>query len=266
MAVICGIYIIECTITGERYVGSSEDVDRRWSTHRSQLKRGIHHSPLLQARWKEHGAESLSYRVVEIVASEILIERETEYIKSGDFACNAAFPMRNPMKGRMHSPASLELMSKNRRGIPGPWPKGAKRPKEFGEAVSRGKKGKTHKGSPLSPEAAAKATARLRAAGNDHWIGRKHSPEARKKMVIAASNREAGHYHRGSDHQSFGLAPWNKGVPAKRRGEASAAKSVEIAGAVYPSLMDAADALGLCVSTLHKRRQRGALEIRQILV
>jgi group I intron endonuclease len=142
MTIICGIYVIECIPTGERYVGSSEDIDRRWSTHRSQLKRQIHHSKLLQARWNEFGATAFRFQVIQVVEASELLAIERRHLLSGIFACNASFPIKNGMKGKKHTPASLALMRKNRAGIPGPVRKGEKRSKEFGEKVSRAKIGR----------------------------------------------------------------------------------------------------------------------------
>lgn len=267
MLMICCIYMIECVVTGEKYVGSSLDVDRRWSTHRSQLKRQIHHSNILQERWNQYGAAGLRFSILEIVDNPgDLIAREREHVRSGNFICNALYPMKNPMKGRRHSPDSIALMRKNRAGIPGPRKKGEKMPKWVGEKISLAKKGRpiSPRRNGYSPEEIAAATARIRAVGSLHFLGRKHTPEARAKMREAAANRSPDHYQRGASHRCYGKPAWNRGLPNAKRGESSCARRVEIDGAIYPSVIDATKALGICPGTFHKRRRLGLLTVNYL--
>ncbi len=43
-----GVYAIHCLITGRRYIGSSTNVENRWSVHKSELKLNKHYSIELQ--------------------------------------------------------------------------------------------------------------------------------------------------------------------------------------------------------------------------
>ncbi|WP_316234668.1 GIY-YIG nuclease family protein [Bradyrhizobium sp. SZCCHNR1020] len=261
---ICGIYIIECVVTGEKYVGSSEDVHRRWIAHRSRLNRGLHHSKLLQARWDEFGPDAFRFDLIAIVEPCALLRAERDQIASGRYLFNAAFPMANPMKGRRHTPISIALMKRNRAGIVGPTKKGDKRSKDFGEKVSRAKKGKTHKGRQLSAAEAAKATARLRAVGNGHWIGRRHSDVAREKMKAAAALRDQSMYRRGSEHPQFGRPSWNRGIAGPKGSDAFAAKSIEVDGVEYGCAADAAAALKVSLRTFYNYRNRGLITVKSI--
>ena len=51
------------------YVGSAVKTAARWRHHRSQLQRGIHHSPYLQAAWSKYGADAFEFVVLEVVNS-----------------------------------------------------------------------------------------------------------------------------------------------------------------------------------------------------
>lgn len=263
MAIFCGIYIIECIPTGERYVGSSEDIDRRWSTHRSQLKRGVHHSRSMQSRWDEFGAAAFKFEILELVLCDNLLVAERSLILSGSFVFNGIFPRLNPMKGKKHSPESIALMRKNRAGIPGPIKKGDRRSKEFGLAVSRAKKGKPRKAQKLTSEQIARATARIQAFRGS-FSGRRHSDAAREKMKAAAIARDRCVYRRGVEHPKFGKPAWNRGVSAPKGGGATAAKSIEVNGIAYGCAAEAAKGLGVSLRSFYNYRDRGTIDVKPI--
>jgi predicted GIY-YIG superfamily endonuclease len=49
---IIGVYIIKAPNSWNCYVGSSINIIQRWASHNSQMQRGIHHSPIMQAAWE----------------------------------------------------------------------------------------------------------------------------------------------------------------------------------------------------------------------
>jgi predicted GIY-YIG superfamily endonuclease len=61
-----GVYRI--TGPGRVYIGSSDDIPRRWHSHLSQLRGGRHHNYRLQAAWAEHGEAAFAFAVIEEVA------------------------------------------------------------------------------------------------------------------------------------------------------------------------------------------------------
>lgn len=65
---ISGVYVILCTANGRRYVGSSNDIWRRFREHRNDLRRGEHHSLRMQADWTEHGEAVFSFFVAMTVS------------------------------------------------------------------------------------------------------------------------------------------------------------------------------------------------------
>jgi len=69
-----GIYFIRNTVTDRVYVGSSRNIQRRFSEHRSRLSRGVHCNARLQASWNKHGAKAFSFEVVASVLNEDEIE------------------------------------------------------------------------------------------------------------------------------------------------------------------------------------------------
>lgn len=72
-----GVYVIECTVTGQFYVGSSSNLDERKAAHWALLRRGKHPNARLQEAWVLYGEGALTFRVVEIV-DDLAGRREKE--------------------------------------------------------------------------------------------------------------------------------------------------------------------------------------------
>lgn len=76
-----GVYQIRNLINGKVYIGSAVDVARRWNRHRSDLRKGIHHSRHLQRAWDKHGEATFAFELLEAVASEEqLVEVEQRHL------------------------------------------------------------------------------------------------------------------------------------------------------------------------------------------
>lgn len=73
---IIAVYRITNTINGECYIGSSENVGRRYYTHKAALNRGESRHPLLQKAVSDFGLGSFEFVVLEFVSSEERIARE----------------------------------------------------------------------------------------------------------------------------------------------------------------------------------------------
>lgn len=58
---IGGLYVIENTLNGNWYVGTTVDFDRRFSVHRRLLRTGRHHSPHLQYAWNKYGEAAFRF-------------------------------------------------------------------------------------------------------------------------------------------------------------------------------------------------------------
>ena len=60
----CGVYVIRCEPTGERYVGASVNMVKRIREHFYRLEKGIHRNPRLLSAYKEYGKDSFSSEVL----------------------------------------------------------------------------------------------------------------------------------------------------------------------------------------------------------
>src|SRR5258708_4443042 len=79
---ICGVYQIKCVETGEKYIGSSWDIGKRWSQHRFQLRRGRHSSDALQCAWNKYGAGAFEFSVLEeVIDWEKRLSVEADWIR-----------------------------------------------------------------------------------------------------------------------------------------------------------------------------------------
>lgn len=62
------IYRIRNIVNQKFYVGSTINSKERFRTHRSKLRRGVHHTPHLQAAWNKYGEECFKFEIMEEVA------------------------------------------------------------------------------------------------------------------------------------------------------------------------------------------------------
>ena len=93
--VISGIYAIINTITGERYIGQSKNIYRRWYEHRMELKSGRHIAKRLQQDWNELGESTFSFVILEEIQIDKLDEVEEKYLtdrfqRLGSYEYNSA--------------------------------------------------------------------------------------------------------------------------------------------------------------------------------
>ncbi len=82
-----GIYCIRNSITGERYIGSSVNLEARWLIHKAQLCQKCHHASKLQASWNNHGQNSFVFEIIEEVLdreNKTLCQREQHWIDHYD--------------------------------------------------------------------------------------------------------------------------------------------------------------------------------------
>jgi group I intron endonuclease len=76
-----GIYKILCICTGKFYVGSTENFRRRYTAHKTRLKKGNHDNDYLQYSIIKYGIENFSFSIIEIVDDRTkLLEREQFYL------------------------------------------------------------------------------------------------------------------------------------------------------------------------------------------
>ena len=75
-----GIYAIENKVTGECYVGQSQNIPARFQQHIAMLERGEHHSIKLQRAYDSRGISDFVFKVLEECSVDQLDQKESEWI------------------------------------------------------------------------------------------------------------------------------------------------------------------------------------------
>jgi len=75
-----GVYQIRCIPTGQVYIGSTVELQKRWSGHRGNLRRGKHQNFYLQQAWDKYGEANFEFSVLEFVSESDLLRAEQAWI------------------------------------------------------------------------------------------------------------------------------------------------------------------------------------------
>lgn len=195
-----GVYAIVHLVTGHRYVGSSNRMENRWSKHRGELRRGVHHCHALQLAWQVDGERSFEFVMLETICDiDERVRREQFYIDQSLSLYNTvheAYVANRP--GKPMSEARRAHMSRAMLGRP-------KSP-EHRAALSAAKKGRKN---PKHAEAIR---------------GRKASAETREKMRQAHLKYRATPETRAKMSASMRALPprspeWSAAIAAAKRGK-----------------------------------------------
>jgi group I intron endonuclease len=183
-----GVYVIENKITGHRYVGSARRMQDRMRQHLQALRRGDHHSVVLQRAHDKHGADALSFKPLLVCEKRDLLFYEQRALDvyqpeynilrvagsrlghklSGDALARHTERMRSrPMTEPMR--AHLASLAEKARGKPGRKP--------TPETIEKIKAARSRQ--VITDEHRAKIGAASR--------GRLHTPETKAKIAAAKS-------------------------------------------------------------------------------
>ena len=107
---ICGIYKITNLINGKVYIGSSNNIYKRWNNeHKYLLNINKHFNDHLQSSWNKYGKKNFKFEIEEPCLEELLIVRE-------DYNINKYDSM-NPDKGYNKISATRQIMSEEIKSI-----------------------------------------------------------------------------------------------------------------------------------------------------
>lgn len=215
------IYKIINITNGKFYVGSTGDTRERFRVHRKRLRSNKHHCAHLQAAWNKYGEDNFLFKVVEEVSDISLLQgaedrwlvewvgKEQCYnhgLRSGApwRGCNsedhpnfgktlsednkrvlreARANQPCPRTGKTHTEETKQLIREKKLANPTKAWLGKTRDEETCKKIGDTQRGKPKaKGRKVSAEGMAKIRAAAAAGHYDHWKGRKHTEEAKKRM------------------------------------------------------------------------------------
>jgi hypothetical protein len=122
------IYQIQNKINNKIYIGSTNNINKRWNNHKSKLNNKIHENSYLQAAWDKYGEENFEFSIIEQVNDQNRIEKEIFYLqetKSYERDIGYNFDKNptdksgknNPFYGKQHSKETkdkIKLIANNR--------------------------------------------------------------------------------------------------------------------------------------------------------
>lgn len=76
----CGVYKITNNTSGKYYIGSSVNIQNRWNSHKSDLRKQKHGNDKLQKSFNKHVEEVFSFEILEICSPEEVRVIEQRYL------------------------------------------------------------------------------------------------------------------------------------------------------------------------------------------
>lgn len=222
---VSGIYKIVNKINGKFYIGSSENIKKRWARHLYDFKRNSHHNIILQRAWGKYGEPAFSFEVIEETVN--LLEREQFYIDilkpeynlgvvgGGDNISKhpnlKQIKEKHSLNGRLHWEKKTELEKK-----------------EYGENLLgdknpnwRGGRTFCDCGTRINSNANSCMNCIDRSGSKNSFYGKTHSEEVRKKLRL----------------KQLGKKPTNQ-------------RSVNVDGVCYSSVTEASRQIKVCPATI----------------
>ena len=206
--IIIGVYKISNIKDGRYYIGHSQNIEKRFKTHKYNLKRGKHINMFLQNSYNKYGLDSFTFEIIHKFDNvEKSKEKELEYLQNleirkelfnlnynndgGDMLSHHPNKKEIIKKGIETKKKNIELMTEEQRKKS--YSKfgekngmfGKTHTKEAREIISNKNKGNTYRlGYKCSEEICKKISviAKQRIREKNPFFGKVHSEEARKKI------------------------------------------------------------------------------------
>jgi len=115
---ISGIYKIVNKVSGKYYVGSSKNIEDRWSQHKADLRNNNHKNDYLQNSWNKHGENNFDFLIVEEIEpiKQKLLEIEQKYLDIVNAEKEKSYNLKFIAEGGDISEYSRNKISKSNKG------------------------------------------------------------------------------------------------------------------------------------------------------
>jgi len=185
---ISGVYQIKNNINGNRYIGSSIDIHRRFYSHRYKLRIQKHVNNYLQNAWNKYGEENFTFDVLLLCPHDQVLLYEQAYLDKTKHQYNIANVAEAPMLGLHHSEETKKIISEKSKKY-----SGHKLTDETKQKIRMSRLG-TH----LTDEHKANIGKSIKERMNDEWKkkisiaqkGHTVSEETRNKISIANTGKK----------------------------------------------------------------------------
>lgn len=198
-----GIYQITNIANGKRYIGSSQNIWRRWKRHTFMLRNGKHFNSHLQNAWNKYGEIYFILKPVILCETYELQRYEQACIDIFKPEYNGATDVKAPMRGRKFSEETKEKLrlshlgyipteeARKNMGLASASRIRQPRSEETKEKLRQALLGRTHPGHPMSEETKEKLLLT--------HLGHHHSEETKAKMSAShkANPNNSGRFKKG---------------------------------------------------------------------
>lgn len=169
-----GVYKILCKTTNKFYIGSSININKRFSDHRRHLKSNRHSNIKLQRTYNKYSENNFEFIIIEYVNVKNLLKREQFYIDTLKPQFNLALSARAPMLNKKHSKKTIEKL-KGRI----PWNKGILRTKKEKQLMSVNRKIAAQK---MSKKQKQIWINNIKLNPSKYWLGKNLTIETKNKI------------------------------------------------------------------------------------
>ena len=110
--ILSGVYQIVNQINSKCYIGSSIDINRRWTAHKNALNANKHKNPHLQNAWNKYGGDNFRFWILCFCCKDKTLEFEQFFLDTRHPEYNIAKCARASMLGKHHTKETREKLSR----------------------------------------------------------------------------------------------------------------------------------------------------------